>query len=228
MRLRARARTKAKGGGGDRARPRTSPAPGRQLTPDFRLLIDSSPLMIWLLDANNRGVYFNRTWLEFTVRPLAAELGDGWIASVHPEDRERFEQAERAGFASRRPFQLEYRLRRNDGAYRWILDQFTPRKDAQGCFAGYFGSCTDISDLHEATADTTRWQRRFEAALNASGWVAYELDVAAHRVEWSAAIESLLGHPVGELRDALGWELGAFWALLNEPPPDGYRFTRGA
>lgn len=205
MGLRARARTKAKGRGSNRARHKPPSAPGRQLTPDFRLLIDSSPLMIWLSDADNRGVYFNQTWLEFTGRPLAEELGDGWIASVHPEDRERFEEEERAGFATRRPFRIEYRLRRNDGAYRWILDQFTPRKDASGRFAGYFGSCTDISDLHDATAGISRWQRRFEAALNASGWIAYELDLATNRVEWSPAIESLLGHRPVELRDALGW-----------------------
>lgn len=161
--------------------------------------------MIWLSDTRNLGVYFNRTWLEFTGRSLAAELGDGWLEAVHPDDRARFQHAEREGFASRRPFQLEYRLRRNDGVYRWLLDQFTPRQDASGRFAGYFGSCTDISELREATADKTRWQRRFVAALNASGWIAYELDLVSNRVEWSPAIETLLGHPVSELRDALHW-----------------------
>jgi PAS domain S-box-containing protein len=188
-----------------RARSGPSTASGRYLTPNFRLLIDSSPLMIWLSDVDNRAVYFNRTWLDYTGRPLSAELGDGWIASVHTGDRERYENAERAGVATRRPFQIEYRLRRNDGAYRWILDQFTPRKDGHGRFAGYFGTCTDISELREATADTNRWQRRFEAALTASGWISYELDLATNRVEWSAGIESLLGHRRVELRDAHGW-----------------------
>ncbi len=67
----------------------------------FRLLLDSSPLMIWLSDADNRCVYFNRTWLEFTGRSLAEELGDGWLEGVHPQDRESIRQDDRRGFDSR-------------------------------------------------------------------------------------------------------------------------------
>lgn len=220
MRLRVRAGAKTKGRGGESARkgrgvreesrPKSSRSPasfaaGARLPGDFRLLIDNAPLMIWLSDADNRCFYFNRTWLEFTGRPLAAERGAGWLAGVHPQDRKRVRRADREGFASRRPFNLQYRLLRHDGEYRSILDQCTPRRDARGRFIGYLGSCTDVTELREVAADALKWKRRYQAALNSSGWISYEIDLATKRVEWSPAIESLLGYPVGELTDAPGW-----------------------
>jgi len=179
---------------------------------DFRLLIDSSPLMIWLSDAHNECVYFNRTWLEFTGRPLSAEIGAGWLDNVHPDDRERCRVTDRDGFDSRMEFKLEYRLLRHDGVYRWILDQCTPRNDTRGKFAGYLGSCTDVTELRDAAADAARWQGRYEAALNASGWVPYEVDRNSLQVAWSDGIEALIGYPPQWLTDSATW--------MNQVHPD--------
>ncbi len=187
---------------GKRGRPAPRPA---RLPADFRLLIDNSPLLIWLSDSSNHCIYFNQRWLEFTGRSLAAELGDGWLEGVHPDDRDAVRLEDLRGFDSRIEFRLEYRLRHHDGTWRWILDQCTPRYDKRGRFVGYLGSCTDVTELRDAAANATRWQRRYEGALQASGWASYELDRAAHRMMWSAGIENLIGYAPQWLTDAAGW-----------------------
>jgi PAS domain S-box-containing protein len=95
------------------------------------------------------GVYFNRPWLDFTGRPVERELGDGWIEAVHPEDRPALEACGEA-FAARRPFRTEFRLRRHDGEWRWMLDTGVPRFAPDGAFAGYIGSCVDITERKQA------------------------------------------------------------------------------
>jgi PAS domain S-box-containing protein len=93
----------------------------------FRSLADTAPVMIWMSGPDQKCNYFNQRWLDFTGRPPEAELGDGWIASVHPDDVGRRVLGYRDAFESRAPLTVEYRLRRHDGQYRWILAQAVPR-----------------------------------------------------------------------------------------------------
>ena len=118
----------------------------------FRTLADSVPVMIWIAGANKHCTYFNQVWLAFTGRPLEQELGDGWLEDVYEEDRLRCLDTYAAAFEARQPFTMEYRLRRHDGEYRWIIDHGVPNHDAAGEFIGYIGSCLDISDRHEMEA----------------------------------------------------------------------------
>ncbi|MBU0687973.1 MAG: CHASE domain-containing protein [Gammaproteobacteria bacterium] len=118
----------------------------------FRTLADSVPVMIWIAGADKRCSYFNQVWLAFTGRQLEQELGDGWVEDVHEEDRQRCLDTYTAAFEVRQPFTMEYRLRRHDGEYRWIIDHGVPNHDAAGGFIGYIGSCLDISDRHEMEA----------------------------------------------------------------------------
>lgn len=118
----------------------------------FRTLADSVPVMIWIAGADKGCTYFNQVWLAFTGRKLAQELGDGWMESVHEEDRQRCRDTYAAAFEARQAFTMEYRLRRHDGEYRWIIDHGVPNHDAAGEFIGYIGSCLDISDRHEMEA----------------------------------------------------------------------------
>lgn len=112
----------------------------------FRTLADSAPVMIWMSGPDARCTYFNRGWLGFTGRTFDEEIGDGWMQGVHPDDRERAHRGYLDRFSRREPFELEYRLRRGDGAYAWILDRGLPRYDADGTFLGYVGSCIDIHE----------------------------------------------------------------------------------
>ena len=102
--------------------------------------------MIWRSGLDARCDYFNSTWLEFTGRSLDQELGDGWAEGVHPDDLERCIEIYRSHFARREPFEMEYRLRRHDGVYRYIFDRGSPYADGSGAFAGFIGSCHDVHD----------------------------------------------------------------------------------
>ena len=112
----------------------------------FRVMADSAPIMMWMSDTDQRCTDFNRGWLRFTGRTLEQELGDGWTASVHPDDLHSCRHTYNSSFDERRPFTMEYRLRRHDGAYRWITDVGVPRFLPDGSFAGYIGCCVDIDD----------------------------------------------------------------------------------
>jgi PAS domain S-box-containing protein len=113
----------------------------------FALVADSAPMLVWMSGSDKLYTYFNRGWLNFTGRTLEQELGEGWTASVHPEDLERCLSGHGKAFEARSEFKLEYRLRRRDGHYRWIMDYGVPRYCPDGSFCGYIGSCIDISDL---------------------------------------------------------------------------------
>jgi PAS domain S-box-containing protein len=168
---------------------------------DLRQVLDDSPLMIRLSDADNQCIYFNRTYLDFTGRPLAEELGQGWLDAVHPADQALVQQAGEKEVRARRRYDLEYRLRCHDGSYRWILDRCAPRFAQDGSFLGYVGNCTDVTQLHDAAAEGRRWKTRYEAALLANGWLSFEVERAENRVTWAAAIEDLLGFSARELAD---------------------------
>jgi PAS domain S-box-containing protein len=112
----------------------------------FWLVADSVPAMIWMSGADQRAIYFNRRWLDFTGRTVKVELGNGWTESVHPEDRERRLEEYCRSFDSRQEFKIEYRLRRCDGKYRWMSDRGAPWFHADGSFGGYVGVCLDITD----------------------------------------------------------------------------------
>lgn len=111
----------------------------------FRVMADMAPVLIWMSDLEGRYHFFNKPWLEFTGRAIEEEEGDGWLEGVHPDDLEVYRSAYHEAFQRREPVAIEYRLRRFDGEYRWILDHGVPRFSADGEFAGYIGSCIDIT-----------------------------------------------------------------------------------
>lgn len=112
----------------------------------FREMADSSPAFIWMADPAGKYSYVNRPWLEFTGRELHDEMGEGWLANVHPDDLMHLRRDYAEAFTARRSFRLEYQMRGVNGDYRWFLDQGVPRYDERGAFIGYLGSCVDITD----------------------------------------------------------------------------------
>src|SRR5512132_4090670 len=110
----------------------------RSLPPDqYRLLVESSPVMVWRSGLDAKCDYFNETWLDFTGRSLQQEMGDGWAEGVHPDDFERCVAYYLDHFHRRQPFEMEYRLRRRDGEFRWIFDRGVPFTDDAGAFGGF-------------------------------------------------------------------------------------------
>ncbi len=112
----------------------------------FRSLADSTAVMIWMAGVDGRGTYFNRAWLEFSGRTFEEEVAADWWRDIHPDDLDAARAAYRDGFSSRTDFSTEYRRRRHDGAWRWVLDAGRPRRTADGVLCGFIGSCLDISE----------------------------------------------------------------------------------
>lgn len=119
----------------------------------FRMMADAAPVMIWMSGVDTQCHYFNKPWLEFTGRTMAEEVADGRAAGVHAEDVDRCLETYVSAFSARADFKMEYRLRRHDGEYRWLLDHGVPRFGAAGEFVGYIGSCIDITDLKQVESD---------------------------------------------------------------------------
>jgi PAS domain S-box-containing protein len=178
-----------------RGRRRRSEGALRESEERFRLLADTAPVLVWMAGTDKGCVFFNRPWLEFTGRRLEQEIGNGWTESVHPDDRDACRRAYGAAFDARRPFSIEYRLRRADGQYRWVLDTGVPRYDGRGQFAGYIGSCVDFTE-----------RRQNEEALRQSA-ERYQLATAAGAVgvwDWHAETRELYVDP--QLKRMLGYD----------------------
>ncbi|OHE41234.1 MAG: hypothetical protein A2Y16_00220 [Tenericutes bacterium GWF2_57_13] len=115
----------------------------------YRLIVESSPNMIWRADLSTACDYFNKTWLDFTGRTHADEKGFGWATGVHPDDLDRCVKIYLDHFHARQPFEMDYRLKRHDGEYRWINDRGVPVYDHFGTFVGFIGSCMDVTEKIE-------------------------------------------------------------------------------
>jgi PAS domain S-box-containing protein len=175
----------------------------------FRLIADTAPVLIWMSDADKLCTYFNEPWLEFTGESLESQLGSGWANGVHPEDFKRCLRVYTEAFDRRERFSMEYRLRRQDGEYRWVLDNGVPRFDQSRSFAGYIGSCIDVTERKQAEEDLLSMTRRvIEAQEQERARIARELhDDIGQRVSLLAVnlaqLEQSLLKPV-EVRDRIG------------------------
>jgi PAS domain S-box-containing protein len=134
---------------------------GPKLSADeYRLIVEQAPILIWRAGVEGECDYFNERWLAFTGRSLAQEAGSGWAEGVHPDDLDRCLGIYLGAFRKREVFEMEYRLRRHDGDWRWIFDRGVPVYGDDGAFAGYVGSCVDIHDRVEARAALDRAKER--------------------------------------------------------------------
>lgn len=125
---------------------------------EYQVLVEQAPIMIWRANVTAECDYFNDRWLLFRGRTMQQEMGNGWAEGVHPEDFDACLKTYLDFFARKEPFELYYRLMRADNAYRWIFDRGVPFFEGDGTFAGYIGSCIDVTERIEAqrAADQVR------------------------------------------------------------------------
>ena len=167
----------------------------------FRNLADTAPVMIWVSGPDKLFTFFNKTWLNFTGRTLEQELGNGWAEGVHRDDLVQCYERFSSSFDAHQHFDIEHRLRRADGEYRWVLCSGLPRFEPGGAFAGYVGSCIDITD-----------QKCSEATLRRS------LDEIAHLNRVAA---------MGELTASMAHELNQPLAAILSNAQAAGRFISG-
>jgi len=161
----------------------------------FRTVADAAPVLIWMSGVDKLCTFFNKRWFEFTGRSPEQEMGNGWADGVHPEDLDRCFDTYTEAFDARKPFVMQYRLRRNDGDYRWISDNGVPRYDANGTFAGYIGSCVDVTDLLRQQKALDEFEERVALAAEAAQLGAWELDTTSNRIWVSDKVRQLFQFP---------------------------------
>lgn len=115
----------------------------------YRLILESSPNMIWRSNLSTECDYFNKTWLNFTGRTREQEHGFGWTEGVHPDDLDRCVKIYLESFRQEEKFEMDYRLKRYDGQYRWINDRGIPFYNDDKVFIGFLGSCMDVTEKIE-------------------------------------------------------------------------------
>jgi PAS domain S-box-containing protein len=164
----------------------------------FRLMADTTPGLVWMSDPEREFTYFNRRWLEFRGRTLEQERGTGWMEGIHPDDRRWWEHEIAAASADRRPFELELRLRRADGEYRWLLASGAPLFAPEGVFGGHIGSCVDVTD-----------RRRAEEA---SRFLAEASDTLASSLDYQTTLSAVARLAVPQIAD---------WCAVDVLGPDG-------
>jgi len=161
----------------------------------FRIIADAAPVLIWMAGVDKLCTFFNKPWLQFTGRSMEQELGNGWVEGMHQDDLQRCRQVYTNALDARQPFVMQYRLRRHDGEYRWVSEQGVPRYDTHGTFAGYIGSCVDVTELVNKDRALQESEERMRVAAEAVNLGIWEWDLSKDEIWATNARRGLLGLP---------------------------------
>ncbi len=171
----------------------------------FRTMADHAPVLIWVAGLDAQRTFFNKPWLDFTGRPLEQEVGMGWTDGLHPDDYQRYLDAYLAAIKAGQSFELEYRLRRADGAYRWLVSIAVPRFQADGRPAGYIGTCFDLTERREAEEALRLSRDQFAFILQSAADGITAQDPSGHLRYANAAAARILGYASAEALLAVPW-----------------------
>ena len=160
----------------------------------FKIMASSAPVMIWACDAHGGYSFFNDQWVLFTGLPRETLLTNPWLMDIKAEDYPAYRRQFLAAFQERKEFRVEYRLRRHDGRYRWLIDTGVPMFDAAGDFIGYIGNCVDITDRHVMEEALAQSERKFKLLFDRSADAQLLLD-GERVIDCNAATATLFRAP---------------------------------
>lgn len=180
----------------------------RETEARFRAMADTAPVMIWTTGTDGLCNYFSKPWLDFTGRSMEQEVGLGWIQGVHPDDVQGCFDGFLPAFHARKPFRMEYRLKRADGEYRWVIESGIPRYTGAGEFAGYIGSNIDITDLKRAEEERERLRKLQEELAH------------INRVTTMGELTASLAHEIKQPISAAHVDADTCLEWLKSDPPD--------
>lgn len=167
----------------------------------YLTLLEEFPALIWRSGVEGNCDYLNKTWLTFTGRTMRQEVGYGWLEGVHPDDRETCVHTYQTAFEARQPFEMEYRLRRHDGEYRWMIAQGRPFQDLEGAFGGYMGACYDVTERQQSLNALQESELRFRTIVTTTREGIWLLDEHAQTIYANERLTHLLGYSLDELQD---------------------------
>jgi len=183
----------------------------------FRGVANSAPVLIWATSARGQSDWFNQAWLNFRGRTMEEELGEGWLSGVHPEDLQANLKAADAAAAKREPFNVAFRLKRADGAWRWINSVGAPRFDETGVYRGYIGSCFDFTETVEARKDLEERVAQRTADLQASMAETARAQAALAQAQRLETVGRLTGGVAHDFNNLLTVIVGGLDMILRRP-----------
>jgi PAS domain S-box-containing protein len=188
----------------------------------LRNVLNTAPVMLWLSDDSAHLTFFNTRWLQFTGRTLEDELKET-VTNIHPADIKDCWERYFNAFARRESYRSEFRMRRNDGEYRWILESGVPRLDCQGNFLGYIGSCIDITDRKVAEEKLRQSEERYRFVARATNDTIWDYDFASNSLEWSQGLHQKFGYPPDQVQPSIIWWKDALHAEDRDRVWEGFQ-----
>jgi PAS domain S-box-containing protein len=165
----------------------------------FRMLADSTPALIWISGLDKQCQYVNKVWLAFTGRRYEQELGNGWVENIHPDDRSQCLAVFAMAFKARQAFVKEFRLRRDDGEYRWLVNNGVPRLGGEGEFLGFIGSCIDITERKRMADELTGQRNRLDNIIKGTHVGTWEWNIQTGATVFNARWAEMIGYTLDEL-----------------------------
>jgi len=171
----------------------------------FRTLVMTTSSVIWRTDAAGAVIAENPSWQSFTGQTVDEYVGQGWINAVHPEDRDRTTRLWSEAIRDKTPYLTEYRLRRHDGEFRYVIARGAPVLDSQGHAREWIGNCADVTDRKKQEAELAQSEQRYRLVADAANDAIWDWEMATQEVSWNEGVRTNFGYSIDEIQTHSGW-----------------------